>query len=40
MLSIGAIREAVTKVVVLMLFALGVRFASRAAAFIPDPPKF
>ncbi len=39
MLSIGAIREAVTEVVVFMLFALGERFASRAAAFIRDPPK-
>jgi SRSO17 transposase len=40
MLSIGAVREAVTEVVVFMLFALGERFATRAAAFIRDPPKF
>jgi SRSO17 transposase len=39
MLSIGAIREAVTEVVVFMLFALGEKFAKRAAAFIRDPPK-
>lgn len=39
MLSIGAIREAVTEVVVFMLFALGERYAARAAAFIRDPPK-
>ena len=39
MLSIGAVREAVTEVVVFMLFALGERFAQRAAAFIRDPPK-
>ncbi len=39
MLSIGAVREAVTEVVVFMLFALGERFARRAAAFIRDPPK-
>jgi hypothetical protein len=39
LLSIGAIREAVTEVVAFMLFALGKRFASRAAAFIRDPPK-
>ncbi|HEX6810706.1 MAG TPA: IS701 family transposase [Planctomycetota bacterium] len=39
MLSIGAVREAVTEVVVFMLFALGERFATRAAAFIRDPPK-
>lgn len=38
-LTIGAIREAVTEVVVFMLFALGERFATRAAAFIRDPPK-
>jgi len=38
-LTIGAVREAVTEVVVFMLFALGERFASRAAAFIRDPPK-
>lgn len=39
MLTIGAVREAVTEVVVFMLFALGERFATRAAAFIRDPPK-
>ena len=39
LLSIGAIREAVTEVVVFMLFALGERLASRAAAFLRDPPK-
>ena len=39
MLSIGAIRESVTEVVVFMLLALGERFASRAAAFFRDPPK-
>lgn len=39
MLSIGAVREAVTEVVVFMLFALGEKFATRAAAFIRDPPK-
>jgi SRSO17 transposase len=39
MLSIGAVREAVTEVVVFMLFALGEQFATRAAAFIRDPPK-
>jgi SRSO17 transposase len=39
MLSIGAVREAVTEVVVFMLFALGEQFAQRAAAFIRDPPK-
>jgi SRSO17 transposase len=39
LLSIGAVREAVTEVVVFMLFALGERFATRAAAFIRDPPK-
>jgi SRSO17 transposase len=39
MLSIGAVREAVTEVVVFMLFALGEQFARRAAAFIRDPPK-
>lgn len=39
MLSIGVVREAVTEVVVFMLFALGERFASRAAAFIRDPLK-
>jgi len=39
LLSIGAIREAVTEVVVLMLFALGEKFATRAAAFIRDPPR-
>lgn len=39
MLSIGAVREAVTEVVVLMLFTFGERFARRAAAFIRDPPK-
>jgi SRSO17 transposase len=38
-LSIGAAREAVTEVVVFMLFALGEQFAMRAAAFIRDPPK-
>lgn len=38
-LSIGAVREAVTEVVVFMLFALGEQFAARAAAFIRDPPK-
>lgn len=32
MLTIGAVREAVTEVVVFMLFALGERFATRAAA--------
>lgn len=39
MLSIGAVREAVTEVVVFMLFALREKFATRAAAFIRDPPK-
>lgn len=39
LLSIGAVREAVTEVVVFMLFALGERYAMRAAAFIRDPPK-
>lgn len=39
MLTIGAVREAVTEVVVFMLFALGEKFATRAAAFIRDPPK-
>lgn len=38
-MTIGAVREAVTEVVVFMLFALGDRFAARAAAFIRDPPK-
>lgn len=38
-LSIGATREAVTEVVVFMLFALGEAYATRAAAFIRDPPK-
>lgn len=38
-LSIGATREAVTEVVVFMLFALGEAYAARAAAFIRDPPK-
>jgi SRSO17 transposase len=38
-LTIGAVREAVTEVVVFMLFALGEKFAKRAAAFIRDPPK-
>jgi SRSO17 transposase len=38
-LTIGATREAVTEVVVFMLFALGEAYAARAAAFIRDPPK-
>jgi hypothetical protein len=38
-MTIGAVSEAVTEVVVFMLFALGERFAARAAAFIRDPPK-
>lgn len=37
-MTIGAVREAVTEVIVFMLFALGERFAARAAAFIRDPP--
>lgn len=38
-LSIGAVREAITEVVVFMLFALGEQFAQRAAQFIRDPPR-
>jgi SRSO17 transposase len=37
-LTIGAVREAVTEVVVMMLFALGEKFAMRTAALIRDPP--
>ena len=36
--SIKATREAVTEVVVIMLFASGEKFAKRTAAFIRDPP--
>jgi SRSO17 transposase len=36
--SIGAIRESVTEMVVVMLFALGENFAKRTAQFIRDPP--
>ena len=36
--SIGAIRESVTEMVVVMLFALGEKFAKRTAQFIRDPP--
>jgi hypothetical protein len=32
-------REAVTEVVVFILFELGEAYAARAAAFIRDPPK-
>ena len=38
-MTIVAVREAVTEVVVFMLFALGERFAARAAALIRDPPR-
>ena len=38
-LTIGATREAVTEVVVFMLFELGEAYAARAAAFIRDHPK-
>jgi SRSO17 transposase len=37
--SIGAVREAVTEVVVMMLFASGERFARRTLRFIRDPPR-
>ncbi len=36
--SIGAVRESVTEMVVVMLFALGENFAKRTAQFIRDPP--
>jgi SRSO17 transposase len=39
MLSIGAIREAVTEIVVMMLFTIGEDFAKRTLAFIRDPPR-
>ncbi len=38
--SIRAIRETVTEVVVMMLFASGERFAKRTLQFIRDPPSF